>query len=170
MPQRGRGRYGGNRDRDRSRSKSRSSRREFRGKGKKDQNDQRRKKKTLADHVFHVGRAQDASDYVTNAKFIIRHIQTNYNKGGDITTALRDEKHYDFTKDEPRLKISTIDKTKQEAQYNQETAEFMKQYEIRMESHMNREETYKDNCVKAAGLLLQQCSSAMKYKLQARND
>ena len=170
MPQRGRGRYGGNRDRDRSRSKSRSSRRDYKGKGRKDQTDQRRKKKTLQDHVFNVGRAQDASDYVSNAKFIIRHIQTNYEKGGDITTALREEKHFDFTAVEPRLKISQVDKTKDESKYNQETAEFMKQYEIKVKSHMAREETYQDNCVKAAGLLLQQCSTAMKYKLQARND
>ena len=167
MPQR-RGRNRGNRDRDRGRSKSRSSRRDYKGKGK-DQKDQKRKK-TLADHIFNVGKAQDASDYVTNSKFIIRYIQTNYDKGGDITKALKEEKHIDFSKMEPRLKISTIDKSKAEDKYNQETAEFMEQYKIRMESHMAREEKYQDNCVKAAGLLIQQCSTAMKYKLQARND
>ena len=51
----------------------------------------------LADHIFNVGKAQDASDYVTNSKFIIRHIQTTYDKGGDITKALKDEKHIDFS-------------------------------------------------------------------------
>ena len=138
MPQRGRGQHGGNPNHDRSQSESRSSRRDYKGKAKKDQNDQKRKKKTLADHIFNVGKAQDASDsdYVTNSKFIIRHIQTDYNKGGDITKALRDEKHIDFSLTEPRLKISAIDKTKEEDKYNQETAEFMEQYKINVSNEL----------------------------------
>ena len=172
MPQRGRGRYGGNRNRDRSRSKSKSSRRDYKGKNKKDQKDTKRKGKTLADHIFDVGKAQDASDYVTNAKFIIRHIQTTFDKAGDITMALKEEKHFDFSKEEPVLKISTLDKDdpEEKLQYEQETAAYLEQYRIKMEAHMNREVAYKDNCFKAAGVLLQQCSSAMKFKLQARND
>ena len=168
MPQRGRGRYGNNRDRNRSRS--RSSRRDNKNKGKSSNTESKKKKKTLEDHIFYVGRAQDASDYVTNAKFIIEHIQTTYEKGADITTSLREEKHFDFSTVEPRLKISTVDRTQDAMKYTQETAEYMKQYEIRMKSHMAREEQYQDNCVKAAGLLIQRCSSTTKYKLQARPD
>ena len=126
MPQRGRGRYGNNRDR--SRSRSRSSRREYKGKGRKDQ-PETRKKKTLADHIFHVGRAQDASDYVTNSKFIIAHIQTTYEKGADITKALKDMKHFDFQSIQPRLQMSTADQSSEKTKYVQETSEFMKQYE-----------------------------------------
>ena len=104
-------------------------------------------------------------------KFIIQHVQATYDKGGDITKALKDENHIDFEKIEPRLKQSKVDPKGTEASiYVQETAEYMKQYEIKMKSHMAREEAYQDNCVKAAGLLLQQCSTSMKYKLQARVD
>ena len=136
MPQRGRGRYEKNRDRNRSRS--RSSRRDNKNKGKSNNTESKRKKKTLEDHIFYVGRAQDASDYVTNAKFIIRHIQTTYEKGADITTALKEEKHFDFSTVEPRLKMSTADQTQEQTKYMQETAENMKQYEIKMKSHMAR--------------------------------
>ena len=76
MPQRGRGRYGNNRDRNRSRS--RSSRRDNKNKGKSNNAESKKKKKTLDDHIFYVGRAQDASDYVTNAKFIIEHVGKRY--------------------------------------------------------------------------------------------
>ena len=93
MPQRGRGRYKNN-GRDRSRSRSRNYKRDHNHKSKGDNNksQHKNKKTTLADHVFNVGRAQDASDFVTNSTFIIRYIQTNYDKGADITTALKEEK------------------------------------------------------------------------------
>ena len=171
MPQRGRGRYKNN-GRDRSRSRPRNYKRDHNHKSKGDNNkgQHKNKKTTLADHIFNVGRAQDASDFVTNSTFIIRHIQTNYDKGADTTTALKEEKDFDFDLVKPRLQISRKDKEKKKAEYEQETAEFMKEYEIRMKSHIARQETYEDNCTKAAGLLIQQCSTSMKHKLKARTD
>ena len=138
---RGRGRYGGNNRRDRSRSRSRSSRQNGGNNGNRDHS-QPKKKKTLTDHVFGVGNVQDASEFITNSKFIIRHIQTTFEKSGDIATALKEQKHFDFTAVEPRLKISSKDKTTETAAYEQETAEFMKQYEIKIKSHVAREEKY----------------------------
>ena len=88
----------------------------------------------------------------------------------DITNALRDMKHVDFSKLEPRLRQSTADPDTAKAQHAQETAEFTEQHKLRIELHLAREEKHKDNCVKAAGLLLQQCSPTMKHKLQARPD
>ena len=78
----------------------------------------------MADHIFHVGRAQDASDYVTNSKFIIDHIQTTYEKGADITKALKDMKRFDFQAIQPRLQMSTADQTNEPTKYMQETLEF----------------------------------------------
>ena len=154
MPEsRGRGRYGGNRDRSRSRSRSRKATSRRTGKRNKDHPEQKKKKKTLADHVFHTGHAQDASDYVTISKFIIGYIQTNYEKSGDITKALEKGEHYNFKAEAPRLQASELDPEEDKARYDLENAEFMKLYEIKIKSHMAREETYQDNCVKAAGLL-----------------
>ena len=59
--------------------------------------------------------------------------------------ALKEEKHFDFSKEEPVLKISTLDKDKsdEKLRYEQETAAYLEQYQIKMEGHMNREVIYR---------------------------
>ena len=124
MPEsRGRGRYGGNRNRSRSRSRKAAGGRTGR---RKDHPEQKKKKKTLADHIFHTGQAQDASDYVTISKFIIGYIQTNYEKSGDITKALEKGEHYNFKAEAPRLQASDLDPEEEKAKCDLENAEFMK--------------------------------------------
>ena len=50
-------------------------------------------KTKLEDHVFHLGTARQASDYESNVKFILNHIQEEFGKySNDIVKALKDLK------------------------------------------------------------------------------
>ena len=96
----GRGRRGRLNRRGRSRSKPHS--------GKKATEEST--KKTLADHVYYVGSAKNASEYVTNTNFILNHIiELNLEEGLDIATALRDGKEFDFSTLGPKLQLSDKD-------------------------------------------------------------
>ena len=53
-------------------------------------------------------RAEDPKDFVTNSNYIIRHTQTNYNKGANIIKALKEGKHVNFNAIQPRLKMSKV--------------------------------------------------------------
>ena len=50
-------------------------------------------KTRLEDHIYHVGSAQQASDYVTNTNFIVNYIKKTYDMGGDIGQALEKLEH-----------------------------------------------------------------------------
>ena len=46
------------------------------------------KRKMLADHIYHVGSAKQASDYMTVTNFIINYMRRTFDKGNDIARAL----------------------------------------------------------------------------------
>ena len=79
----------GNNRRGRSRSRSRA-------KDSKPTKSEDKPKKTLSDHMYHVGSSKNASDCVTNTKFILNYIEMNYTEGLDLTTALKNKKDFDF--------------------------------------------------------------------------
>ena len=49
-------------------------------------------KKTLQEHIYHLGTASQASDYVTITDFILNHIKKTYVNGDDIADASKPEK------------------------------------------------------------------------------
>ena len=64
------------------------------------------KEKTLAHHIFRVGSVKNASEFVTNSKFIINYIQKEYHEGYDIAQALRESKHTDLETNRPVMQHS----------------------------------------------------------------
>ena len=63
-------------------------------------------KKTLADHMYYLGSAKQASDYITMTEFIVNHIKVTFVNGGDIGEALEKLEAYDFSGDMPIPEIS----------------------------------------------------------------
>ena len=122
-------------------------------------------KKTLADHVFYVGSAKQASDFVTVSNYILNYIRINFEKGDDIATALESLEEFDFTPDAPVIKSSTAT---DEAKKAKENRQFDKEYEVEYAAHNNRVIKYKENKSAAAALLWKQCASLMKSKIQSR--
>ena len=73
----------------------------------KDKDQKTTKRKTLADHIYYVGSAKQASDYVTVTNFIVNHVRRTFDKGDDIARALEDEVTYDLDQFAPTLRTST---------------------------------------------------------------
>ena len=125
------------------------------------------KKKTLADHVYYVGSAKQASDYVTNTIFIINHIKKTYRGGNDVAEALTKMEEFDFNSIKPIRQVSTatVDATKAA-----ENEQFLEEWKIEYQAYNERVNRYRTNKEQAYGLLWDQCSSAMKSKILARKD
>ena len=153
----------GNNRRGRSRSRSRA-------KDSKPTKSEDKPKKTLSDHMYHVGSSKNASDCVTNTKFILNYIEMNYTEGLDLTTALKNKKDFDFDAIEPKMKQSTKDPSTEEAAYKTELEQFKLEFQIKFEKFDERVNQYRRNKSAAAALLWKQCSSGMRTKLQARTD
>ena len=130
-------------------------------------------KKTLADHVYYVGSAKQASDYVTTTNFIINHIKKQYDHGEDIAFALENLNERDLTKFQPMLKRATpADPKDARAVAQEETLneQYKMQFQVDYDKYKERVEAYRDNKFKAYALLWGQCNSAMKAKIQSRKD
>ena len=125
------------------------------------------KRKTLADHIFYVGSAKQASDFVTVNNYIINHIRRTFDKGNDIATALEEEKEIDLSKYAPQLKVSTEQDSAKKAIQDKQ---FEKQFEIEYITYNERKVKYEENRSAAAATLWNQCASSMKTKLQSRPD
>ena len=123
------------------------------------------KRKNLSDHIYHVGSAKQASDFVTVTNFIINYVRRTFNKGNGIATALEQEKELDLDSLAPTLKVSTeadpVIKAREERQFD-------KQFEVEYRSHNERKIKYEENRSAVAATLWNQCSSAMKAKVKLR--
>ena len=72
-------------------------------------NSSQKKKETLKDHVFNFGSAKNASEFNTNAKFIINYIKRTYTEGKDIAKAMETGKDMDFAAIAPKLQPITAE-------------------------------------------------------------
>jgi hypothetical protein len=130
-------------------------------------------KKTLADHVYYVGSAKQASDYVTTTQFIINHIKKNYDHGEDIAFALENMHERDLSKFQPQLQTVSLPSsasTQEKAEAEVLKEQYKMQFQVDYDKYKERVEAYKDNKFKAYALLWGQCNSAMKAKVQSRKD
>ena len=85
------------------------------------------KKKNLSDHIYYVGSAKQASDYVTITSYLINYIRRTYTKGEDVANALEMLEEIDFQPLAPVLKASTnSDKTIMD----RENCQFDKEFEV----------------------------------------
>jgi len=132
-----------------------------------------KQKKTLADHVYYVGSAKQASDYLMTTQYIINHIKKTYDQGEDIAFALENTHERDLKKFQPTLQKITLPSSasaqdKAEAEVLNE--QYKMQFQVDYDKYKERVEAYKDNKFKAYALIWGQCNSAMKAKIQSRKD
>ena len=127
-------------------------------------------KTKLEDHVFHLGTARQASDYETNVKFILNHIQEEFGKyGNDIVKALKDLKYEIVENWEP-------DHTKYIATNEDEEARKRAQHvlDIKLKNaigeYFERKHAYSSNKFKAYALIWKRCSPQMQSQLESRDN
>ena len=126
-------------------------------------------KTKLEDHVFHLGTARQASDYDSNVKFIINHIQQEFDRSADIVTALEDLEHPDYEKWKPDMddfKSTKRSKEEREAEDEMLKVQYGKSFDI----YLKRKTTYDDNKGKAYAVIWARCSPQMQSQLESRDD
>ena len=130
--------------------------------GKKtDSTSTEKKKKTLADNIYYLGSAKQASDYVKVTNFITDHIKATFEYGRIIAEELKTEEPYDIAATEPKLQQPSGDKP---------SALDIEEAKIKYRSECDRwvvtRDKYKLNREKAAALLWKQCSSGMQHAIK----
>jgi hypothetical protein len=124
-------------------------------------------KKTLAENIYYIGSAKQASDFTLVTNFILNHIKKTFTNGDDIGTALEERKEKDFTRLIPTMQQSAdADKAKAEL----ENKQFQILYEAEIAVFVQQKNTYMTNKGKAYALIWGQCNKALQNKLQARKD
>ena len=144
-----------------------------RGRGNQNANKNKVKaKKGLADHIYYVGSANQASDYVTITNFLINYIKRTYTKGEDIAGALETLEEVDFTSVAPVMKNSNITGTDADdiLARDRENRQYEKEFEVEYAEYIRRKTKYQENRVSAEALLWNQCANVMKAKIKARPD
>ena len=94
-------------------------------------------RKTLADHVYSIGSAKQASDYSVITQFIINYIRKTFDNGSDIGDAL--EKRADITFEAPTLKAVSTATTNAELEAKQNEILYralVVQYVMRVDKYM----------------------------------
>ena len=124
-------------------------------------------KKTLQEHIYHLGTASQASDYVTITDFILNHIKKTYVNGDDIADAIEAGEEPNFTEWRPQRErsVSTDPDVQQ-----MEDEDLMISYKLELQSFIKRRDTYKSNRSKAYGLFFGQCAKKMQNKILQRTD
>jgi hypothetical protein len=140
------------------------------GRGGPDESSQKDKtttkaRKTLADHVYYVGSARQASDFSVITDFIINHIRQTFEYGNDIANALDSRVTTDFTNLMPVMQQSTETDT---ATKNRENKQFGMLYEAEIKRFVERKGLYENNLDKAYALIWAQCNKTMQNKIMSR--
>ena len=163
------GRFQGRRGNNGGRGRGRSTRPSYgsSSSSKKTSTSDKTKRKSLSDHVYYVGSAKQASDFVTVTNYLINYIRKNFKKGNDIALALETYTETDFTARQPQLRQSQSqdpdEKTREDKQYE-------KQFEVEYTEFSRAKTQYEDNKSAADALIWGQCTNSMKAKIQARKD
>ena len=131
-------------------------------------------KTKLEEHIYRVGSASQASDYVTITRSIVSHIKEKYTKGGtaEIAWALENEKEYDFTP--LKLELQIVQPTGEGGTSTYPEKMLQKQYEMDysqdLKTYTDKVETYMNNRERVAGLLWNCCNKAMQSKIENRSE
>ena len=128
-------------------------------------------KTKLEEHVYRVGTASQATDYVTITRFVIAHIKEKFTKGGaEIAWALENEEEYDFETSKPQMKMCVPvgeEETFQETMLNKQ---YELEYQQALRTYSERLEIYRNNRDRVAGLLWNRCNRAMQSKIENRKE
>ena len=131
------------------------------------------KKKTMADCVFCVGSAKQASDYITTSQFLINHIKQTFPKGQDMSKALEMLEPIDFEALEPVLKTSDLPAVNTTAGITQTHVDNIKaENDLARAIHQSkilvwtkREQQHIDNLSTACATIWSCCSRNMAQRL-----
>ena len=124
-------------------------------------------RKTLEDHVYYIGSAKQASDYVTITNFLVLYIRKSYPDGHYVAEALENRQEFDINSIMPQMQESTAADRDIKRRENRQ---FELLYEAEIANFIKRKELYAANMHKAYALLYQQCNKALQSKLQSRTD
>ena len=124
-------------------------------------------KKTVEDYFFYVGSSKQASDYEITAEFVVNHIKKTFDRGNDISEALRTLDKPDTDTWKPALKMSVETDTDLK---QREDKQFEIEYKAELDQAMKRKRAYEDNTFKAYALLWERCNKAMQNKIASRTD
>ena len=124
-------------------------------------------KRTLQEHIFHIGSAAHACDYVTVRDFLINHIKKTYVNGKDIAGAIEKEKEPNVRDWRPHRERSVA--TDPQVQ-KMEDEDLHDEYKLEMQAYIKRKTNFEDNKVKAFALFFGQCSNSMQDKITQRKN
>jgi hypothetical protein len=124
-------------------------------------------KKMLSDYRYYLGSGRQALDYKHTTDFLINHIKKTYDEGKYIATALKELTDLDTNLWAPMMKTSSSTDADVRAV---ETKQFEIQYTTQYNKYEDHCHAYRDNKVKAYGLLWERCTKVMKNKIKARSD
>ena len=120
--------------------------------------------KTLADHVYTIGSAKQASDCSVITQFIINHIRKMFEFGNHIEDVLEIQK--EVTLAAPKLKAVAENSKNKELKAKEN--KFL--YKAQVTAFVARKEKCAANKGKAFALIYGQCNKALQHKLQLRTD
>ena len=122
-------------------------------------------RKTLADHVYSIGSAKQASDYSVITQFIINHIRKTFEYGDNIGGALE-------ARQEPAFTAPTLEPSKETEAAAKALEEKQNEilYRALVATYVARMDKYIANKGKAFALIIGQCNKALQHKLQSRVD
>ena len=116
---------------------------------------------------FYVESSKHASDNEITAEFVINHIKKTFDRGNDISEALRTLSKVDPDIWKPSLKVSTD--TDNEIK-QRENEQYEMEYETEIYEALERKRQYTENMYKAFDLLWERCTKAMQDKILGRTD
>ena len=137
------------------------------GRNNKKSGNASKSKRTLQDHIFHIGSASHACDYVTVRDFLINHIKKSYVHGVDIAGAIAKETEPNIRNWRPQRERSIATNP---AVQKMEDEDFNEEYKLEMQAYMKRKTHFNDNKVKAYALFFGQCSHSMQAKIEQRKN
>ena len=106
--------------------------------------------------------------YATVKETVTLHIQKSYKNGLDIAKAIKDMKHIELDKEEPKRKLSA-NTDADKAAIEQAGLDIQFQEEFRR--HLDRVDGYKENCAKAYSLIFKDyCTRTMQQRIEAHPD
>jgi hypothetical protein len=124
-------------------------------------------KKTVEDYHFYIGSSKQASDYEITAEFVVNHIKKTFDRGNNISEALRTLVKPDTDAWKSTLKMSVDADTNIK---QQEDKQFEMECKAELNQAMKRRRAFEDNTFKAHALLWERCSKAMQNKIASRSD
>ena len=124
-------------------------------------------KKTVEEYFFYVGSSKQASDYEITAEFVVNHVKKTFDRGNDISEALRTLVIANTSAWKPKLNVS---RETDAIAKSGEDKQFAMEYKAELDESMKRKRTYEDNTFKAYALLWERCAKAMQHKIASRSD